>query len=277
MIWARGLRATQRIGTNVASPGWHVLGIDESTVILQDNHHDPRRLDSHCSNPRVRTPVPITIQCPNCTKTLQVADGSSGKIICCPACESAFEIHTQEEELVEPLEDSSEPKRDTSGITQKPAPLARKAVWDDDEPPAKAKKASSNDDADELYGFDADDEEERDDRARTREAKEKRRRFEDAEDLEQSCQPHQGIPLFVLGIVALGGACFCAILGWGFAVAVLGMADTDLAKMDNRVMDPSGRSLTIAARACALVAFGLGLMNFILVIAMFVSVMNNTR
>jgi phage FluMu protein Com len=206
--------------------------------------------------------MPISIKCPNCAKTLKVADEAAGKKVRCPACKSVMAVPMPQEELVEPEEELVEPEPESFAVTEKPAPPAKKAAWDDD-PPAKS---TSKDD--ENYGLDADDEDEREERRRDRKRKEKRRRRDEAEGRRRSYQPHRGVVILVLGSVALCGACLCAIIGWGLGSVVLGMANTDLAKMDNRVMDDSGRGMTTAGKVCALIAFGLGLINAILGIAM---------
>ena len=209
--------------------------------------------------------MPISIACPNCAKALTLGDDVAGKIIVCPSCDEAFEASPQEP----PAKPLVMPRPEPSAITKNPPPPPKKkAVWDDDEPPAKSRKAASKDvEADEMYGFDADDDEEREDRRRTREVKEKRRRHREERQREESYQPHQGILILVLGILSVLGACMCAVIGWGFAPVVIGMANTDLAKMDNRVMDPRGREMTVAGKACAIIAVGVGLVNCIFGIA----------
>ncbi len=230
--------------------------------------------------------MPITLICPGCEKKLKVADTAAGKTVRCPSCSVKIAVPEQEE-FVEP-DEPAEAEKET-GIASEPAVPKKTAAWDKDseqadadkdtgitsEPAAAKKKAAWDKDSPETdedadgYGMDEEDAAER--RRRTR--KNKRRREEDEEDDfgdmrgRRRGEPHRGILILVLGIVALSGACLCACIGWGLGAAVVSMANTDLAKMDNGVMDREGRSLTTAGKACAIIGVGIGLINAILGVA----------
>jgi hypothetical protein len=226
--------------------------------------------------------VPITIPCPNCAKPLTFADDDAGKIVCCPACEDAFEVSPPKEDLVQPDDDLVEAELEPPGVTAKPVPPARRAAWDDDEPPAKPKPAkpkrpSSEDEDGEMYATDADDEDERKAFERERRQREKRRQREEEEDRWSSTEPHRGEMILILGIVALCSSFLCCLIPWGLGSIVLNMANTDLQRIDHRLMDPRGRSLTVAGRACGLIAVGLGMINAIVCIVITIGILSNSR
>ena len=208
--------------------------------------------------------MPITIACTGCDKKLKVPDTAAGKKVRCPACKAVVAV-PEAEELVEP-DDFVKPDEE-SAVAEAPLPKKKKAAWDDDD--ADVKKRKSEDEED--YAFDDDDDEER----RRRKKKQKRKRFEeDFQDRKPRYgEAHRGVLIMVLGMVTIVGGCLCAFIGWGLGSVVLNMANTDLAKMDNGVMDRAGRSMTTAGKACAIVGIGVGLVNAIFGIAMNVNKM----
>jgi len=60
-------------------------------------------------------------------------------------------------------------------------------------------------------------------------------------------KPHRGTLVLVLGILSL---IVCAPLG----IASWIMGNTDLREMDGGLMDPEGRSMTLAGKICGIIA-----------------------
>jgi LSD1 subclass zinc finger protein len=203
--------------------------------------------------------MPISITCSTCNKKLKVPDAAAGKKVRCPACKAVVMVPVPEEELVAPDDDLVEPDEDTA-ISEAPPPPKKKAAWDKGSP----NEEKPPNEEDEGYGLDEEDEADR-----KRRKKKQRRRFEEEEEdradrRSRRGEPHRAVLIVVLGIVAMCGACLCAFVGWGVGGIVLNMANTDLAKMQNKSMDPSGQGMTTAGKAFALIAIGLGLINAIL-------------
>jgi hypothetical protein len=96
-----------------------------------------------------------------------------------------------------------------------------------------------------------------------------RRRFDEYDDdndldlrrLRRHQEAHRGITILVLGIVTILSACLCPLLAWILASIAVRMANQDLAKMNNGSMDPEGRSLVTAGKACAIIGTILGVIN----------------
>lgn len=77
-------------------------------------------------------------------------------------------------------------------------------------------------------------------------------------------QPHHGLAVLVLGIVALA-------LAWWYVglipgIIALVMANQDLAAMEAGAMDPAGRDYTRAGRLCAIVAIAIAAVLVLLVL-----------
>ncbi len=227
--------------------------------------------------------MPISIVCTHCQKKLKVADVAAGKKVRCPACTGVLAIPAAEEEFVEP-EEFEEPEKETA-VSKTPQPPKKKPAWDKDDDDASETSGSPDDKED--YGFsehepskkkkkrryedDDDDDKDDDEDEAPRRRRKKRRRNDDYADYREPRgrrgEPHRGVLILVLGIVALFGACLCAIIGWGLGAAVVSMANNDLARMETGAMDRSGSALTTAGKACGIIAVGLGIINAILGIA----------
>jgi LSD1 subclass zinc finger protein len=213
--------------------------------------------------------MPISVTCSKCEKKLKVPDAAAGKKIRCPSCKTVVMVPAPEE-LVEPDDDLVLPDEETA-VSESLQPPKKKAAWDKGSP---GDEKPRNQEGDEGYGLDEEDEADR----KRRKKKQRRRREEeeddDADRRSRREEPHRGVLILVLGIVAMCGACLCAFIGWGLGAVVLNMANTDLAKIQNRVMDPSGQGMTTAGKACALIAIVLGLINAIAGIAIRFSNLN---
>jgi phage FluMu protein Com len=235
--------------------------------------------------------MPISITCTGCDKKLKVPDAAAGKKIRCPACKAVIAVPVQEEfvepdDLVEPDEETAvtesppvvkkaktrdkEPADEETAISESSTKVKKKkAEWDDEDESADSKKSRKKD-TDDGYGLDEDDEEEEE---RRRKKKKKKRYEDDFGDMrpKRRAEAHRGVLILVLGLVTLLFACLCPLVCWLLGTVTLNMANTDLARMENRTMDRSGQGMTTAGKICGMIGVALGLINFILGIALRIS------
>ncbi|HUF61688.1 MAG TPA: hypothetical protein VMN36_06405 [Verrucomicrobiales bacterium] len=81
-------------------------------------------------------------------------------------------------------------------------------------------------------------------------------------------EPHRGTAILVLGIlsIAFTFTFYCSPLGLGFGIAAWLMSRKDLRKMDQGIMDPAGRQITMGGKVCAIVGTILSCCMFLLAV-----------
>ncbi len=80
----------------------------------------------------------------------------------------------------------------------------------------------------------------------------RRRSYERARLGEMRMLPHRGGIVLALGLGSIFLSCFTGI-GIALGVGAIVMASTDLAKMRDERMDPSGRTLTVFGQVCGII------------------------
>jgi len=76
-------------------------------------------------------------------------------------------------------------------------------------------------------------------------------------------EPHRAGLVLGLGIAAIACNCLCGFLGVGLGIGAVAMAGKDIADMDARQMDDSGRGMTRAGQICGIVGIVLGIVALI--------------
>jgi phage FluMu protein Com len=196
----------------------------------------------------------LTIKCPHCEKTLGVPAEAVGKMVRCPACQTAFPI-------APPTQGPASPTIG-SGATV-PAPRATNPGAP---PPEREKESISTR------------------RKRTEEAEERKKKRhgeknEQEPDRKKKKQqddqnpfalqdedgrirllgrPHRGGLILVLGILSFLGGCFI------LAFITISMANVDLIQMAARRMDPSGKTMTQVGKYLAMANLALSVLVFAL-------------
>ncbi len=81
-------------------------------------------------------------------------------------------------------------------------------------------------------------------------------------------EPHRGTAILVLGILSITFTLtfWCSPLGLGFGIAAWLMSRKDLLKMDQGIMDPAGRQISMGGKVCAIVGMILSLCMFVLAV-----------
>lgn len=243
----------------------------------------------------------IRFACPGCSTTFSVGDDRAGKITRCPKCQTKFVIPEPEPAAAaapppsasappplppatdEPVEIAPCPSCD-SRLSVMPADLGSDVECPSCQTVFKAKKLSSAalGPRRRLVGQDADDndtpalrrrrrdEDEEDEDERPRRGQ--RRDEEEDEEEERprrrrrrraSYEPHRGTTILILGILSLT---LCGVFT-GIPAVIMGGAD--LKKMDQGIMDPEGRTMTMIGRILGLINVGLTAIVFLFYCLMF--------
>jgi hypothetical protein len=83
----------------------------------------------------------------------------------------------------------------------------------------------------------------------------------------RDCEPHRGVLILVLGIISL---MFAGLLGLPLGIIAWVMGQRDLKRMAERTMDPEGRGLTLAGWICGIIGTAVGLFSVVFMILYFV-------
>jgi hypothetical protein len=199
--------------------------------------------------------MPTVINCPSCERKLKVPEELLGKKVKCPTCGTLFTGGAEGEAPPEP-----EPEEPA------PPPRTRAAA----EAPSRRRRAEEDEDDDRDEDRDDDREDEEDDRPRRRRRPRRRARGE----------PHRGATILVLGIISIVLAfgflpCYCSgpflpAIGLALAIPALLMGRTDLRKINEGVMDESGRGITTGGFVCGIVGTILNALELLAGIAIMV-------
>ena len=205
--------------------------------------------------------MPITVSCPNCAKSLKIPDTAVGKRVKCPACQTPFTAAEPDDAVT-----SAPPK---PSAVKKPAPPPPRDEEEDEEdekisatPPKRKPKVVD----------DEEEEEDEDDRPARKRGK---KRYDDEDDDDdddipsvRSKKPHRAGTVMTLGILSIPVSCLCPIIAWILGGIAINMANTDLAQMAAKRMDPSGRGNTNTGKICGIVGVVIGFINAIAGIAL---------
>jgi len=184
--------------------------------------------------------MPTTIDCPTCGRALRLPDDLATATVQCPTCSVAFQAAAQEVPGIKPLRPVEVPVPDelpASSGNQRPCPYCREAI------PASA-------------GF-------------------CRHCGEELEAEDQSVPPwqrpgalrrdvaaHRGVLVLTLGVVGLvaAGIHVLSLVGVPLCLTAWIMGQSDLKRMRNNELDPTGEGLTQAGRICGIIGTCLGLL-----------------
>ena len=79
-------------------------------------------------------------------------------------------------------------------------------------------------------------------------------------------QPHRGVLIFIFGLLGLFTCAIFGLLAWIFG-------NEDLKKMEQGIMDPSGRDLTNAGRILGIISVSITVLGLVIILAYFFFVM----
>jgi predicted Zn finger-like uncharacterized protein len=160
--------------------------------------------------------MPSVIACPSCQKQLKVPDELIGRPVKCPGCKETFTAQSP-----------STPPPAQEEVVEKPRKKAAPLPEEEEEPRRPARRRDEDD--------------EEDDRPSRRRGSGTR------------MQPHRGVLMLILGLVAALGFLI------SLPTAPLGpfvwwMANNDLKEIDAGRMDPEGRQNTQIGKICGIIA-----------------------
>jgi phage FluMu protein Com len=91
--------------------------------------------------------MPVKVQCPQCSKTLQIQDANVGKQVRCPACKNVFRA--------EPPEDAVMPASEVEEVApapvrRRPAPPPEEEEYEEEEQPRRRRRRDEDEDDEDL-------------------------------------------------------------------------------------------------------------------------------
>jgi hypothetical protein len=180
----------------------------------------------------------LTIKCPHCEKALSVPDEAVGRMVRCPACQTAFLI-------AQPVR---QPDTPAGGNVPPPLPAASPPAWDRDSPSARRKRPeeATKGRKKKRYGGE-NDEEEPERKKKSKKDDQNPFALQDEEGHTRPLgRPHRGGFILALGILSFIGGCFI------LSFITISMANVDLIQMAARRMDPAGKTMTQVGKYLAM-------------------------
>jgi hypothetical protein len=208
------------------------------------------------------------VDCPTCTRKLNVPEDLLGRPVRCPDCGGTFEAGENAAAADQPPPSELPPPADVPPDEEAPRPPQPGTPYSlTASAPAPAVPAAGVSTgvrpcpvcAAELAAnavhcrFCGEDLAEEDDRP----WEPQRRR-----GVRRDCEPHRGTLILVFGVLSL----VLGLLGLPFGIAAWVMGHQDLKKISARTMDPEGRGLTLAGKICGMVGTLLQCFMLLLVI-----------
>ncbi len=186
--------------------------------------------------------MPEVTQCPQCQRKLNVQEAQLGQTVQCPVCGTFFTaaVVTVQRAPTPPREEPAPPP---------PPPGPRY-----DEPPRPRYD-------DRRPGYP-------DDYGRGRGYGPPGRGYGYYRDPYAEPMPHRGGAILALGLIGMLLSCI-PLVGWILGGIALGMANTDLPRIDRGYMDREGRGLTVGGQVCAIIAVVISSISFFIACAGF--------